>query len=258
MTKLNLLAATGLALALSACAQHKTFPAQLGRLDCPAQVGDLTRTAQAADGKSCAYTGGKGGEVALSLVPVAGTVQATLAGIEAALPQSMPGTEVATPEPPKVEAPADTDDDEAKSADKAEEKAIAKLEAHGVRVDKSGDHESVRIDIPGVHIEAGGDDKANVKAGPLTINADKKTAVIKIYQDVRLRGEGFSSAKNGVRASFIHASPTLPDGYHFVGYRAEGAKAGPLVVAMVKSKAPHADNGLPDDVKKLVKRNSGL
>jgi hypothetical protein len=78
-------------------------------------------------------------------------------------------------------------------------------------------------------------------------------------RDVRLRGEALSRDRRGLRATFIYTGKDLPDGYRFVGYEAGGPKAGPITVAVVKSKIDGEDNGdIYPDVKKLVRRNGGV
>jgi hypothetical protein len=71
-----------------------------------------------------------------------------------------------------------------------------------------------------------------------------------------LRGEALSPERRGFRATYILARDNLKDGWRAVGYEAGGPKAGPITVAVVKSKAGDRHDVL-DDVKRLVRRNSG-
>jgi hypothetical protein len=77
--------------------------------------------------------------------------------------------------------------------------------------------------------------------------------------DQRLKGEAFSREKRGLHATFIYTGENLPNGYRFVGYEAAGPKAGPLAVAVVRAKTVEEDeHGIHRDVKRLVRRNSGV
>ena len=78
------IAASALVLATAACAPSPK-PQLRTALDCPATQGDLTRTKQAADGKTCTYRTGEGVEINLQLVAVKGEASATLQAIEDSL-----------------------------------------------------------------------------------------------------------------------------------------------------------------------------
>ena len=291
MRSLPLLTATGLALATASCAPPSPSPAMLGRLDCPANQGDLARVSVAPDGKSCIYKV-ENGEVTLSLVPVTGGPDATLARIEtdlkaeagapvgaaadaAAMEPAKPGAQA---EAQKVDAEAWTDakvaqagaakDDETDADDSDGDSVTARVEgdvrkhvreklaAHGIDTDGK-DNESAHINLPGIHIDAEGD-RANVHVGPIHVDANGETATVKMSKSVRLRGEAFAPTGSGIRASFIYAGEGLGGGYKYVGYEAAGPKTGPLAVAVVRSKASHTSRGdLYDDVKRLVRRNGG-
>ena len=289
MRSLPLLTATGLALATTACAPPSPSPAMLGRLDCPAQQGDLARVSVAPDGKSCVYKV-ENGEVTLSLVPVTGGPDATLAKIEAdlkgeagapagtaadtaAMEPAKPGAQV---EAQKVDAEAWSDakvaqtgsakggevdaDDEDSVTTRVEstvkKRVREKLAARGIDTDDK-DNEAAHINLPGIHIDAEGD-RADVHVGPIHVNANGETATVKMSKTVRLRGEAFAPTGSGIRASFIYAGEGLGGGYKYVGYEAAGPKTGPLAVAVVHSRAGHGSHGdLYDDVKRLVRRNGG-
>lgn len=263
-----LLAAPAAALALAACGPE--VPAARAALDCPAAEGDLTRTSTSPDGKACTYATSSGAEVTLQLIPVIGGVDKTLAGIETtllanreALTES-PENAAEAAETPPVSPTASTD------ARKAEAEADADTRGIGVDVsvsvekrDSAGDEGdgTTRVSLPGIRIVANDkDESANIKVGPLTVNADGDAATIRVGpRDVRLRGEQLNPEKRGVRAMFLYTGEDLPNGYRFVGYEAGGPKRGPITVAIVKSKTegPGGDEIYPD-VKKLVRKNGGV
>ena len=293
MRSLPLLTATGLALAATSCAPPGPSPAMLGRLDCPANQGELTRVSVAPDGKSCVYKV-ENGEVTLSLVPVSGGPDATLARIETDL-KAEAGAPAATatgtaadtaamePAKPDAQAEAQKVDAEAWSDAKVAQAGSAKddetdadggdsvttrvegsvtrhvrdkLAAHGIDTNDK-DNESAHINLPGIHIDTEGD-RANVHVGPIHVDANGETATVKMSKSVRLRGEALSPTAGGIRASFIYAGEGLAGGYKYVGYEAAGPRTGPLAVAVVHSRAGHGSHGdLYDDVKKLVRRNGG-
>ncbi len=280
MKTLYLLAASGLALTTAACAPNT--PPVRAALDCPATQGDLSRTAAATDGKSCTYVAADGAEVTLQLVSTTAGPDAALSAIETTL---LANRTPANAEASKDGADAKTGVDKVKAEDskpgdaKVEngvegtaEKAVADAKQDTrnsgvtVRIDKSGKHVSetgdgkTRVDLPGIHIVADDStDSANVRVGPITINAGEGGATIRLRRDVRLRGEAFNPKKRGLRATFIYTGEDLPAGYRFVGYEAGGPKAGPITVAIVKSKLEGDDGGeIYPDVKKLVRKNGGV
>lgn len=134
----------------------------------------------------------------------------------------------------------------------------AKLREKGISVDTDGDGSNeAQVNLPGLHINAGGD-RADVRVGPIHVNASGDTATVRSVQDVRMRGEGFSMRKRGIRAMFVYAGDDLGGGYKYVGYEAAGPRSGPLVVAVVKSRAESGFHGdIYGDVKRLVRRNGG-
>ncbi|HKP79143.1 MAG TPA: hypothetical protein VJU34_08465, partial [Phenylobacterium sp.] len=119
---------------------------------------------------------------------------------------------------------------------------------------------TTRVNLPGVHIVANDDDDtADVRIGPLRVNAGEDGATVRIRRDVRLRGEALNPERRGLRAMFLYTGDDLPDGYRFVGYEAGGPKRGPITVAVVRSKSEAPDGGdLYPDVKKLVRKNGGV
>lgn len=127
---------------------------------------------------------------------------------------------------------------------------------HGHKI-VTGDGESARVDLPGIHISAR-DDNADVRIGGIRINANDEGSTIHIVHEVRMRGEALSREKRGIRATFISTNKAEPNGYGFVGYEASGPKTGPLTVAIVKAKGEiDHDDDVARDVRRLVRRNGG-
>lgn len=277
MKPLLLLAAVSV-IPLAACTQAK---APRAALDCPASQGDLTRTAQAADGKSCTYVSSNGAEVMLQLVPVKGSAYATLDELENTL-LAQAGT--AADASATAVAAADT---QASPGSAAEARRIAEqaasdaakgpedVEVADQSPSSSGDGVNVhmqdgkvvvaegggttRVNLPGIHIVADEeDDSASVRIGPLHVDANGDEAVIRVRRDVRLKGEALSREKRGIRATFITEGKDL-GGDRFVGYEAAGPKVGPITVAVVRAKEEiHDGDEIYRDVKRLVRKNGGV
>jgi hypothetical protein len=269
MKPLYLACASALALTAAACGPK--VPAARAALDCPPTQGDLSRTSVSPDGKACTYINDGGAEVTLQLVNVTGGPDATLAAIETTLlANRAPPVKVDEAKDGAKAEPAKDAANAAKDASKAAKEAAD--DTRGVTVDikldeKNPDtgivtegHGTTRVNLPGVHIVANeSNDTANVKVGPLTIDAGDDGATVRMRRDVRLRGEALNPEKRGLRAMFIYTGGDLPEGYRFVGYEAGGPKRGPITVAVVKSKSEGPDgHDLYPDVKKLVRRNGGV
>ncbi|HVI33039.1 methyltransferase type 11 [Phenylobacterium sp.] len=276
MKSLLIIASSTLALAgLAACGPGGK-PAVRAALDCPEVQGELTRTAIAADRKSCTYRTAAGAEIGLQLVATNGDPATALKAIETRLmtvaqpaPGSTPVAEAADATAQAAEDAArdaaavarEAEQDAARAAGDAERSISAKVDIHvdgdGKTVTTQKDGEVTRVQLPGINITAGEDD-AKVKIGGLTVNADGDEATVHIVRDVRLKGEAFSRQKRGLRATFIHEG-ALADGYRFVGYEAAGPKAGPITVATVRAKTEIDDgSAVYKDVKRLVRRNGGV
>jgi hypothetical protein len=206
-------------------------------LDCPASFGDLTRTAQAGDGQSCAYRGGDGEQIEIKRMLLAGqSAQTVLAPTEAALKALVPVQANAAP---------------------------GKASAESGDNDGGDDDDNAKIDLPGVHIKANGD-KADVNVFGVSVHANGDDANVNV-------GHGKSRAvvTAGPGGAEIHAdtidntnvSLVLilasdhpgPAGYRAAGYLAKGPVDGPLAVVTFKSDARHGDwrddhdlNGLLD------------
>lgn len=256
-----LIAASALTLAGCQGASHA-----VAKLDCPVTEGDLTRVSVEQDGKSCAYRSADGAEVSLELVPIVGDAQATLAKVETLL-RSTPG-------PMSPDAQAAQADVSARIAGAAAAKAnvnaiaaeVARVQSEaaadaGISLEGDSDHEgdeAAEVNLPGVHIVADGD-KANVRIGPLKVDADGDDTMVNIYRDVRMRGEALSREKRGLRATFIYTGKDLPAGYRYVGYEAGGPKSGPLTIAKIRSKIDtESGDRINHDVRELVRRNGGV
>jgi len=240
MNRLMLLAAGVAALSLGACHREVHRAGMHGplktisKLDCPDQQGQLKRISASPDGLSCAYQGDET-DVTLRLVALNnGAPEAVLAPIETELKGLMPAPTPATPAAPATS---------------------------GMNTDKSG---KVAIDFPGLHVRAE-NGTAQVKVGGVNVDADDSGAQVRVGgntvvnadergAEIHQRAE---AADKGFRSTFILASDKMPSGYHVVGYEARGPRAGPLVVAVVKSRADHSEHNVFDDMKALVKLNVG-
>jgi hypothetical protein len=262
------IAAMGLVLALPACAQRPDSAATTGRLDCPQRSGSLDRIEAAQDGRSCRYRMADGAEVELRLVDVVGDARATLTMLENELAAALP------PELADVTASSTGAEAEESAALAARAIAQARSDAGGdasnpadarpdpVQVNVGGSRiqaqdDSVSINLPGLKIDAQ-DEMANVSIGPVSINASDDGATIKIYREVRLKGESLSREKRGVRATYILAGEPRAGGASYVGLEAGGPKVGPLAVAIVTSATADADDENLKDVRKLVRENGGV
>lgn len=271
-------AATALvALATAGCSAGGSYR-PVSRLDCPQSEGGLTRVNQAADGKSCGYVSDDGAEITLKLIPVSASVDATLKRVESDLRADLSAAAPAAADQTEDEAAAaKAAPSGSAAADAAAVRAQAEADARAVKAEadvsersggvdadwtddgsRRGDH--TRVDLPGVHIVADeGTDSAQVRVGPLHIDANDDGAVIRMQRDVRLKGEALSRRKNGVRATYILAGDEIGNGYAYAGYEAGGPRTGPLAVAVVKGREGGGDHeDVYNAVKKLVRRNGGV
>ena len=273
MKSLLFVSACGIVLAgLSACAPMTPAGARVA-LDCPPEQGDLRLSSAASDKKSCLYATHDGDQVSLRLIAASGGYQAALAPIEKELDGEVaaatPADAKAADASAKV-APSQANAASASQAAKAAQEAEAdakgaskgktnsddddtKIEVNGH--DVRGEH--AHIDLPGIHINAD-DNKANVSVGGINVDAGENGATVRMLRDVRLRGEAFSPRRNGFRATYILARDNLKDGWAAVGYEAGGPKTGPLTVAVVRARNAEHHHDVFHDVKRLVRRNSGV
>lgn len=267
-----LCAVSGLALTAAACSP-KGPPSTRAALDCPASQGDLERVSAATDGKSCLYRTSDGMDVELRLLPVTGGAEATLAALEAQLVSQV--SVQAAPAPAEGAASNGAQDAAAAARAQADADTKAGDDAVNVDVDVQVDHGSedanvnlpgvrvvtkgedhAEVDLPGIHIRAK-DESAKVQIGPIKIDAEGDQATVRMWRDVRLRGEALSREKRGVRAFFVRAGDELTP-YKAIGYQAGGPKQGPLTVAVFKSRGENEHQQINNDLEKLVRKNGGV
>lgn len=214
------------------------------RLRCPNTVLSLHRVSQAADGRACAYASGAG-ELTLALRPLDGrSPDDALRALEAQTHALTPSTpEGVAPTPPAPPAPP-------------------------VPPPAPGDRDHVRLDLPGLHIDAD-DDGARVKGFGQSVEADDDGAVVRggpggrstiVAKDggavIRSGGVGAGS----VDATYLAAADASgPEGWRMAGYVARGPLVGPLVVAQARSRGERernlGDDGLMNAARKLVDMN---
>jgi hypothetical protein len=232
MNRLMLSAAVMAALSLTACQREvrRIQPLKtVSQLTCPVMQGQLKRVSASPDGQTCAYRADDT-EVTLRLVALkGGDARAALAPVETELKGLMP---VSKPEPVPEEPAASAGENVA-------------IDFPGLQVHANDAGAQVRV--AGMHVDAD-DNGAKVRLGGDTIvNANENGAEIRQSQ----------SNDEGVRSTFILAGDKVSGGYRVVGYEARGPKTGPLVVAVVKSRAEHNDREVFNDMKALVKLNAG-
>lgn len=217
-----LVAASALSLtALAACApphHHFRQMRAISVLTCPEEEGDLKRTAQAADGKSCDYSGPNGAVVNLKLVALnGGTADAALNPFSDALTKDIP---------------------------------TSATDQHG-----GADSGKVDIDLPGIHIHANGNDHDHGDHGNVTINgggvggvnvdAHDNGATVQVHEDDR-----------GIRRMVLRTTEKPgPNGWKVAAFDARGPVGGPLAVAIIHSKGDMDD--IESDVRDLLKENVG-
>lgn len=249
------LAALGLAACTPPYARHDRWGSGLksvAKLDCPTSQGDLSLKSAASDGRSCVYAGEDGSDVRLTLVSTPDGPDAVLSKTEADLKALLPS-------PPAVDVDA-----------KTPPKPTEPVETVTPSTSPDGKEKNVNIRLPGIVIHAG-DEKANISVGGLHIDADDSTDTVHVRGGRSMGHNGQFTvdadhngavirAKGGgpdVRATLILASDqTGAQGWHVVGYEARGPRAGPLVLATVKSRSNQHDSVF-EDVKSLVRRSAG-
>lgn len=220
-------------------------------LQCPQTQGQLTRKGSArAGGTICTYTGPRGAEVALHLVPLEDQTPAQILARFEAMLKDGPGSPTllapqAPPEPPTPPEPPRPPADEATQAAQSEGR------------------QSVRL--PGIHIESSGEN-ASVQIGKFHIQADEGSGDVDVSSSdeqvsIRARDDGAEirtrAAGSAVRSTYILTDETPTEGgWRMVGYEARGPSGGPLIIATVRSK-DRDDDSLFDDAKDLVALNVG-
>jgi hypothetical protein len=203
------------------------------RLDCPAESGDLTRTAQSPDGQWCDYAGPRGELVRLRLAPLNGlTPSAALAPTRAQLHALAPVYRKAMP--------VNYSDQPGDSAD---------VNVPFVHVSKDGDKSDVRLF--GIFHIVGHDHETSVDKGGGHEHASVRAG---------LSGAEVVADKVGrTNASLVYVlagNHRYASGYRAVGYVAKGPVTGPLVVAEFRSPVnTHRDNDNGhDDLDRLIDR----
>lgn len=205
-------------------------------LDCPAQEGDLVRTAQAADGRSCAYER-RGETVTLRLLALDGRTAA-----EALAPTQ---AELRTLVPFKAAAIAALAKDEI--GDRAD------VDLPFFHVHTAGDRAEVKVFGIKVHSEG---DNAEVHMG----GARKHTVVHAGPQGAEIVTEDLGKT-NAELVYVLAADKPAPSGYRAVGYVAKGPAQGPLVVGEFRAADSEREGPEPreetGDLGRLIDRNLG-
>ncbi len=267
--KTKLMTAVGcgaILLVLGACESRTEYRARkaerealnvVSKLDCPETQGNLKRTAVAADGASCTYAG-EGSEVVLRLVAVSNDPAKALEPIEAEVKGLFPAPP-ATPETPTP--PAKPGEEPAKKGEVTKE--TVSMPGLHVETEEGGGSDKAKVRMPGISVDADGD-KARVKILGVEINADENASEIRMTRDSwrteegdfdidlsggkpNIQGDGAFSIggkrRQGYRTTFVKTTDSKDAAWTVAGYEAQGPKRGPLVVAVVKAKAPANGDG---------------
>lgn len=244
--QLLMAAAAGAAL-LAGCTDHgkgsrlshraSDEPVQVAeRLDCPDREGDLRLVSAAGDGRACAYRGEDGAEVELRLAS-----NADLKPLEAELATLVPAA-AAPPEPPSPPEPPRAPDEVAEETGRFAIPGIVDVRSEGERA-------SIRL--PGVRIEAEGDN-ADIRIGGRGDGEDVRVRAHEGGAEVRVSEE---EHKGDVQSTFLLTSEKPgPKGWRVAGYQARGSGAGPLVVGVIRARGDR-NRDLMDDVEDLLERN---
>ncbi|MDO9336491.1 MAG: hypothetical protein Q7T61_08820 [Caulobacter sp.] len=273
-------------LALGACESRAEYRARkaeqealkvVSRLDCPETQGNLKRTAQGADGLSCAYAG-EDSEVTLRLVAVSNDPSKALEPIETEIKGLFPEAP-ATPETPTPPAKPGEPASPPKSVTTTKERVS--MPGLSVETEEGDGVDKAHVRMPGVSVNADGDN-AHVRVMGIEINANDKENEVRIVRE-RWRGgddgdfsidtsegkpdidnDGFSlggKRRQGYRSTFVKTTDDAGAAWTVAGYEAQGPKRGPLVVAIVKSKRKSDGDGesrhLFRDATSLVKKQFG-
>lgn len=228
----------------------------VAQLECPESEGDLTRVRVEADG-ACVYAGPQGAEVTLRLVQLQnGDTDAALKPFETELRALLPRAAAAAAAQPAPPTPPAAPDAPAAPEAAGEPKENVDVSLPGIRIKTEGDAAVVRL--PGIEIEAderkasGGSDsaKVNISVGNkrVVVNARDEASEIRTVQ-----------LGSDVQTNYIVTDERGSEaGWRLAGYLAAGPKAGPLVVAVLKSKAADGDHDEAfKDAKDLIERNVG-
>lgn len=201
-------------------------------LDCPANEGQLTRTARATDGQSCDYQSARGEFVRLRVAPLNGRSPAdALAPARAQLHVLLP---------------------------------VYSQPVSAVDDDTPGDRADV--DLPFIHVHSAGG-RADVNFFGFKIHSEGENADVDLGRR-RKRAVVHASAKGAevraedvgqTNASLVYvlsANSRLQSGYRAAGYVARGPVTGPLVVGEFRTAQRHTyvgDGGR--DLERLIDRN---
>lgn len=266
LTTPSLIACAALAATLSACgdggvrvSSTRTETTEgkgplkvVSALQCPQKLGVLTRKGSAfAGGSVCSYTGERGAEVSLHLVPLNGaTPREALKAFEDRLSASVPRAAQ------QVGAATSRSTDASGSSEPTDAR---------MSIDAQGDKAHIRL--PGIRIDADGE-KASVNIGGLRIRANDAQGQVDVRgpggnEDVSIQANQdavqvrTSASGEATRASWMLTdNRRTGDGWRFVGYEARGPVGGPLVVATARSRDDDGGRAF-DDAKKLVVLNVG-
>ena len=182
--------------------------AVVDRLDCPAEVGGLSRTAQAADGRSCDYASPRG-EVTLSRVDA----PAGDAGGAAALAPLRAAADALLPH----------------QAEHATITVVSEVGTYGKK--------TTRVDMPFMHVEDDGG-RSKVKMMGMTFNSDKTSRSVttgdKALRTTVRSDDDAAPARPGSGRDLIYllaGDPGSAQGWHAVGYLARADARGAVVAA---------------------------
>lgn len=240
-------------------------------LDCPDHVGQLSLARRAADGASCSYGGQDGAQVTLTrMALIGGSPSATLADLDAQARAAAP----AAPHDSSTAATTTTTETSGASrttvtsSSRSSDGAIPPTPPVPPVPTIPGDGEHVRLDLPGLHIDADGD-HARVNGFGQHVEADGDRAVVSgnaagLHTSVVSDDDGTLVRTGGVGSRSLDASLILaanaagPDGWRSAGYVARGPLDGPLVVAQVQTRGDHSGGGADpfNAARRLVDRNT--
>lgn len=227
-------------------------------LQCPETQGVLTRKGSAsADGRACHFVGPRSTEVELRLVSLDKTTpEAALKTIE----RELLGVDVDPVEPIEPLEPHEPQTGSSKTTS---------IEMPGLKVEEDGDRATVRL--PGMKIESNGD-RSEVRIGGLVIRSDNKTdnrqvrieggdgeeGTVVVNSDDQVTNVNALSKRDSIRASYRRITTQSPVAaeWRAVGYEARGPSGGPMVVAIVRSRANN-DDRVFNAAKDLVTLNVG-
>lgn len=234
-------------------------------LQCPQTLGSLTRKGSAtAQGTICTYGGPRGAEVVLHLVTLDGDDSiSALKAFEDRLSAAMPRTSAQINESERAAAAAEATADSASAS--ANAAAASADSASRAAEQASDDAERVSVRLPGISIDADGED-ASVNIGGIDIEAQGDGTNVDVQGadggvSVRANDSATvvrtSASGDATRANWILTdNRASAEGWRLVGYEARGPAGGPIVVVTVRSKDREGGDVF-DDAKELVTLNVG-